>query len=359
MSRLVGMLGLALATLLGAGAPPALAQPVQHLVAHYAQENNAVEAHSADKPADAVPAAIRQAAQATGVDYHYLMAKAQLESGFDADAKARTSSAAGLFQFIEGTWLASLDRYGDALSLDQQMAASRQDLLDLRFDPQLAALVAAASARENGEVLHRVLGRRANHTELYLAHFLGSAGASRFLRVWQRDPHAIAASLFPRAAGANRQIFYAASGKARSLEGVLAHFDAKIEAAISAAVGYDPVPPQSGKSEAIWAHFQDNVGATSQKLSLSRVTDALASTGEAGALGVAAMLASNSPGAALEKVIGLRPSAPLQADVTDHNAPQTPVDAAADGQSAPLAASPSVEFADSGSSRGHKASIKA
>ena len=46
-----------------------------------------------------VAGAIRQASQATGASFNYLLATAQVESGLDPQAGASTSSARGLFQF--------------------------------------------------------------------------------------------------------------------------------------------------------------------------------------------------------------------------------------------------------------------
>lgn len=195
--------------------------------------------------------AIRSASQKTGVDYFYLLAQAHLESGLNPEAKARTSSAAGLYQFIESTWLFSLNRYRGQLDsyVDTTGAfaggtswaglakagkqVSRQEKLNWRHDAQLASLVAAAYALENGERLERVLGRSATNTELYLAHFLGSGGASRFMATWMQNPDRVAAHLFPRAARTNHSVFYAKSGRARSLQGVLSFFDKKIDAALA------------------------------------------------------------------------------------------------------------------------------
>ncbi|HCH95135.1 MAG TPA: lytic transglycosylase, partial [Erythrobacter sp.] len=56
--------------------------------------------------------AIARAATRTGVDFDYLLAQAKLESGLDPSAKAGTSSATGLYQFIDSTWLRTLDRHG-------------------------------------------------------------------------------------------------------------------------------------------------------------------------------------------------------------------------------------------------------
>src|SRR4051794_15348371 len=54
----------------------------------------------------------RRAAEATGVDPAYLMALADKESSLRPDKEARTSSAEGLFQFLDDTWFEVLRRYG-------------------------------------------------------------------------------------------------------------------------------------------------------------------------------------------------------------------------------------------------------
>src|SRR5215470_8553776 len=63
----------------------------------------------------AVIGAIRNAARATGADFQYLLATAQVESGLDPHASVSSSSAKGLFQFIDQTWLATLKESGPAL----------------------------------------------------------------------------------------------------------------------------------------------------------------------------------------------------------------------------------------------------
>ena len=59
-----------------------------------------------------VEAAIQRASSATGVDFGYLMGAATRESGYNPNAKAKTSSATGLFQFLDQTWLATLKQHG-------------------------------------------------------------------------------------------------------------------------------------------------------------------------------------------------------------------------------------------------------
>ena len=88
-----------------------------------------------------VMAALKTAARTTGVGFDYLVKTAQRESNFDPNAKAGTSSATGLFQFTDATWMSMLERYGakHGVSTDGQ---SRADLLALRKDAKLSSLMA-------------------------------------------------------------------------------------------------------------------------------------------------------------------------------------------------------------------------
>lgn len=195
----------------------------------------------------AVVGAIRLAAVRTGVDFDYLVAQARVESGMDPRAAARTSSARGLFQFTQGTWLDTIRRHGaehglaDAQAVLERGATpeERAAILDLRHDPGASSSMAAAFAQDNAATLERRLGRTANATDLYLAHFLGPAGAVRFLRARDAAPDAAAATaVLPAAARANAGIFTGAGGRARTLDEVYARFEAKL----GAAPGRAPAP---------------------------------------------------------------------------------------------------------------------
>ena len=178
---------------------------------------------------------IADAARSAGADFDFLVRTAARESNFDADAKARTSSAAGLFQFIEQTWLAMMKRHGgehgfasEAAEITQRAdgrfevadPAARAAILDLRFDPAAASKMAAELAGENAGVLREALGREPSSGELYAAHFLGARSAAELIETVRRDPGARADALFPAAAAANRPIFYE-GGRARSASEVL------------------------------------------------------------------------------------------------------------------------------------------
>lgn len=196
-------------------------------------------------PSAAVVGSIRQAAQASDVDFSLLMAQAQQESGFRADAKAPGSSATGLFQFIDSTWLGLVRQFGEkygvgalARSINLDGAgrpsvadpATRQRILDLREDPRLSSALAGEYARLNKSELERTLGRPVGNTDIYLAHFLGAHGAATFLTALARRGDTPAADLLPEAAQANHGVFYdGLTGRARSVSDIYRTFGKRIE----------------------------------------------------------------------------------------------------------------------------------
>src|ERR1700680_1539887 len=188
---------------------------------------------SSNTAGSAVPGAIRQAAQATGTSFRYLLATAQVESGLEPQAGASTSSARGLFQFVEQTWLGTMKqsgpalgygRYADAITktasgrYEVSDPALRNDILKLRNDPTANAVMAGAFTQANAALLSQKLGRSPSEGELYIAHFLGAGGAARMISLAADSPNAKGADYFPHAASANASIFYErATGHARSL----------------------------------------------------------------------------------------------------------------------------------------------
>lgn len=199
-----------------------------------------------------VVSAIREGAEKTGAGFDYLLKTAQRESALAPDAKAKTSSATGLFQFIEQTWLAmvkqegpkqGLASYASAISesgdgrLTVSDPAARDRILELRKDPQVAAVMAGALTQKNRDQLASALGRQPHAGELYMAHVLGARGASELIRAATSDPSRVAAKDFPEAAAANRGIFYDKAGRARSAQevyGVLAASHAGTQMSVAA-----------------------------------------------------------------------------------------------------------------------------
>ena len=194
--------------------------------ADQAEETGSLSASPAG-PAFAAPppivSAIVKASEATGADFEFLLKTAALESSFNHETEAKTSSAAGLFQFVENTWLVMIREAGGKHGLEHLAAAvvvtdegecevadaeMQKQILRLRYDPELSALMAGAFARRNAAFVARRLGRDPEPGELYIAHFLGASGGSQLIRLAEKEPHARASKRFPRAARANRSIFY-------------------------------------------------------------------------------------------------------------------------------------------------------
>ena len=190
-----------------------------------------------------VSSAIQLASARTGVDFSYLFNQARIESGLNPNARARTSSATGLFQFIDQTWLGTVKRHGAEHGLAWAADAIRQgpngryyvadpqlrgSILDLRRQPEAASAMAAEFAADNRTYLENRLDRPVEPVDLYLAHFLGAGGASRFLRAHDANPNASAAAVLPAAARANRWVFFNRDGSPRSFAQIRERFAEKI-----------------------------------------------------------------------------------------------------------------------------------
>ena len=184
-----------------------------------------------------VEAAIQRASSATGVDFGFLLGTAKRESGYNPGAKAQTSSAAGLFQFTEQTWLATLKKHGSKYGyaryaeliqpgadgrLHVNGAEARRAVMDLRLDAHAASLMAGELTTEHASYLRGRVGRDPTPGELYAAHFLGPQGSAKLIEAARNSPQASAASLFPDAAAANHAIFYR-GGRASSVGEVYAN----------------------------------------------------------------------------------------------------------------------------------------
>jgi hypothetical protein len=193
-----------------------------------------------------IAGAIRHAAHSTGISFEYLLTTAQIESNLNPSAQASTSSAKGLYQFIDQTWLGTmkqdgpalgLSRYADAISrgMDGHYEVSdptmRAEIMRLRSDPAASAMLAGALTRANSFQLTASIGRRPSEGELYIAHFLGPDGAGKLIRAATNQPQADAAAMFPAAAAANRSIFYERSGSPRSISAVYAKLTGRFEMA--------------------------------------------------------------------------------------------------------------------------------
>jgi hypothetical protein len=243
-----------------------------------------------------ITGAIRQAARAVGTSFSYLLATAKVESNLDPGARATTSSAQGLFQFIEQTWLSTIKESGPQLGYGAYAAAiaktpsgrmevadpaMRSKILALRQDPAANAAMAGAFTNKNAAILNARLGRAPTDGELYIAHFLGAGGAGKLITAASTS-NATAANLFPNAAQANRSIFYDQAGRARSSAEVYANLTGRYEVAriatakaagpaMASATAAPAAPDPAGVAQAFAAYqpaapLQDDSGPVFQTL---------------------------------------------------------------------------------------------
>ncbi|MBI3700139.1 MAG: lytic transglycosylase domain-containing protein [Afipia sp.] len=182
-----------------------------------------------------IASSIKNAASATGASFEYLVSTAKMESNFNTSAKASTSSARGLFQFIDQTWLGTVKEAGPKLGFGKYAdsitrtadgrytvsdSATRDEILKLRDDPAAAAAMAGVLTQSNSFKLTGALGRRPTDGELYIAHVMGAGGASKLISNAEDNPNKSGAALFPTAAAANRSIFYDRDGSPRTISQV-------------------------------------------------------------------------------------------------------------------------------------------
>ena len=166
-----------------------------------------------------------RAARNTDTDPTLLMSIADKESAFAPTVKASTSSATGLFQFIDSTWLRVVRDFGPQHGLDKEAAAidssdgppsiadpaARRRILGLRNDPYLSAILAAEMLKHDASRIAARIGRELSDGETYLAHFLGPSDAEKFITKLVSEPKYAAPKLLPKPARANRSIFFAAA----------------------------------------------------------------------------------------------------------------------------------------------------
>lgn len=210
-----------------------------------------------------VMAALRSASSATGVDFNYLVRTAQRESNFDPAAKASTSSAAGLFQFTNATWLDTVDRYGARHGVNTQ-GMNNEQVLALRDNPEISARMGAELTAENARILESKIGRPVTPGELYLAHFLGPSDAAKLIDAARTNPGASATDLFPRAAGANVNVFTGRDGADLSAAGLYQKL-----------TGFDVSSADAGKAGAFTADTDHANALLQARLGTAALTSSL------------------------------------------------------------------------------------
>jgi hypothetical protein len=154
---------------------------------------------------------------------------ATARTGLKSAEQSAKSSATGLFQFIDQTWLGLVKDHGASHGLGAKANAitkgadgryhaksDKEAILALRKDPTAAALMAGEYAKSTSASMSAALGCPVCGGELYAAHFLGPDAACKLIKLAQNDPKASAAVQFPAAAAANKSVFFHADGSAKS-----------------------------------------------------------------------------------------------------------------------------------------------
>lgn len=142
---------------------------------------------------------IAAASDMAGMDPGLMLTVGMMESSLKPKAGANSSTAKGLFQFIDGTWTEVLGKYGNKYGIPKNASV---------FDPWANTLMGAEYLKEGARRIQGTLGRPATPVDLYMTHFLGGTGGSRFLGNMAANPNGIAAVDFEGPAQSNREVFF-------------------------------------------------------------------------------------------------------------------------------------------------------
>lgn len=177
----------------------------------------------------AVITAIYRASLTTDVDFELLIMKAMLESDLGRLNAAATSSARGVFQYIEPTWLTLIKRYGEEIGyphyanavgmtkkgrpyIKDKNAYMKAEILALRHDADISALIKAYQIIEETDVIRGYKKARVTSTDHYIAHMLGLSLAKEFYALKNRNSGIAVAKLhradMREAARLNKPFFY-------------------------------------------------------------------------------------------------------------------------------------------------------
>lgn len=134
------------------------------------------------------------------------------------------SSAVGVAQFTSGTFLEIMKMPGVAERIGVKLdGMSDEQILELRKDPDVSIMAAAALASHRKRTVEQTIGRKVSDAEVYMSHVLGAGGAITLLKSMDQRPDANAAAILPQAAASNRPLFYR-NGKPMSVREVYGRF---------------------------------------------------------------------------------------------------------------------------------------
>jgi hypothetical protein len=123
-----------------------------------------------------------------------------VESHGDPNAKNKRSSATGLGQFLDETWLDMIRAHRPDLAKGR----SQDEILELRRDAKVAREITARFTQRNVEML-RKRSLPVTPGTLYLAHFAGSAGAVAILSAMENADAALVMATADATGRTNRE----------------------------------------------------------------------------------------------------------------------------------------------------------
>ncbi len=191
------------------------------------------------------------ASHRSDIDAEYLLLLATIESSLNPKAKARTSTATGIFQFLEQTWLEVIRDYGAKYGLEKEAKMIRKGkkgnphllyvknkkeerrILNMRFDPTISTQMAIEFTNKNKEFLEKELKVKATNVNLYTVHFFGKNNAKKFFKILHKKPHWNPIDFFGRGVvNRNKGVFYFKNGKTpRSFGQIHSEFEKRINKA--------------------------------------------------------------------------------------------------------------------------------
>lgn len=192
--------------------------------------------------------AISNASSKTGVDMATMLAFADIESSFQPGVGAKTSSAAGLYQFTNGTWNGMVNKYGNMYNV----SADSNSI----YDPNANALMGGQFIKDNTAILQSKGIANPTPGQLYIMHFMGSGGGPQLISAAQSNPNADASAMFPAAASANPSIF-----RGKTVGQVYESLTTKVDSKAAAYANQYGLPPPCERSTGVAASARPGIDA--------------------------------------------------------------------------------------------------